>query len=162
MTPQRSCDVSIKVVNAKNLKHGIKLCQEETPTAQANALSQDANASFSGADALRRVRPVKMPIAVVLLSGDRLENLAAIASAGFSGVEIFGSDLLSFSGAAADVRRVAADLGRKIVAFRPFGDFEGVPADKRERFFWACGTQVRRDAAVGLRSFGRVLECGSR
>ena len=78
---------------------------------------------------------MKMSIATVSLSGDLVEKLEAAAAAGFSGVEIFDSDLLSFGGSAADVRRIATDLALEIVAFQPFRDFEGMPANKRERVF---------------------------
>ena len=78
---------------------------------------------------------MKMSIATVSLSGDLAEKLDAIAGAGFKGVEIFENDLLSFSGTPADVRKLVGDLGLEIVAFQPFRDFEGMPADKRERVF---------------------------
>jgi 4-hydroxyphenylpyruvate dioxygenase len=76
---------------------------------------------------------MKMSIATLSLSGDLVEKLEAAASAGFAGVEVFDNDLLSFSGTAADVRRIAADLGLEIVSFQPFRDFEGMPPAKRER-----------------------------
>ena len=76
---------------------------------------------------------MKMSIATVSLSGDLAEKLDAIAAAGFKGVEIFENDLLSFGGTPADVRKLVGDLGLEIVAFQPFRDFEGMPADKRER-----------------------------
>jgi 4-hydroxyphenylpyruvate dioxygenase len=76
---------------------------------------------------------MKMSIATVSLSGDLAEKLDAIAGAGFRGVEIFENDLLSFGGTPADVRKLVGDLGLEIVAFQPFRDFEGMPADKRER-----------------------------
>ena len=50
-------------------------------------------------------------IATVSLSGGLAEKLEAIAAAGFTGVEIFESDLLSFNGTPKDVRRMAASLG---------------------------------------------------
>lgn len=78
---------------------------------------------------------MKMSIATVSLSGGLVEKLQAIARAGFQAVEIFENDLLSFNGTPADVRRMVADLGLDIVAFQPFRDFEGMPADKRARGF---------------------------
>jgi len=74
-------------------------------------------------------------IATVSLSGTLDEKLTAIAAAKFSGVEIFENDLLSFNGTPADVRRMTADLGLKIVAFQPFRDFEGMPPARRTRVF---------------------------
>jgi 4-hydroxyphenylpyruvate dioxygenase len=78
---------------------------------------------------------MKTAIATVCLSGGLDEKLLAIANAGFKGVEIFENDLLSFNGTPKDVRRVAGDLGLEIVTFQPFRDFEGMPADKRDREF---------------------------
>jgi 4-hydroxyphenylpyruvate dioxygenase len=78
---------------------------------------------------------MKLSIATVSLSGDLAEKLEAIATAGFRGVEIFENDLLSFSGTPPDVRKLAADLGLEIITFQPFRDFEGMPADRRERVF---------------------------
>jgi 3-dehydroshikimate dehydratase len=78
---------------------------------------------------------MKTAIATVCLSGGLDEKLLAIANAGFKGVEIFENDLLSFNGTPGDVRRAAQDLGLEIVTFQPFRDFEGMPADKRERNF---------------------------
>jgi 4-hydroxyphenylpyruvate dioxygenase len=74
-------------------------------------------------------------IATVSLSGGLAEKLEAIAAAGFAGVEIFESDLLSFNGTARDVARIVASLGLKIVTFQPFRDFEGMPEPQRSRTF---------------------------
>jgi 4-hydroxyphenylpyruvate dioxygenase len=72
-------------------------------------------------------------IATVSLSGGLAEKLEAIAAAGFAGVEIFESDLLSFNGTPRDVARLVASLGLKIVTFQPFRDFEGMPEPQRTR-----------------------------
>ena len=74
-------------------------------------------------------------IATVSLSGGLAEKLEAIAAAGFAGVEIFESDLLSFNGTPRDVARLVASLGLKIVTFQPFRDFEGMPEPQRSRTF---------------------------
>jgi 4-hydroxyphenylpyruvate dioxygenase len=74
-------------------------------------------------------------IATVSLSGGLAEKLEAIAAAGFVGVEIFESDLLSFNGTPADVKRLVASLGLRIVTFQPFRDFEGMPEPQRSRTF---------------------------
>jgi 4-hydroxyphenylpyruvate dioxygenase len=76
---------------------------------------------------------VKLSIASVSLSGDLAEKLEAIAAAGFTGVEIFENDLLSFDGTPADVRRRVADLGLEIITFQPFRDFEGMPPETHKR-----------------------------
>jgi 4-hydroxyphenylpyruvate dioxygenase len=78
---------------------------------------------------------MKTAIATVCLSGGLDEKLLAIANAGFKGVEIFENDLLSFNGTPRDIRKAALGLGLEIVTFQPFRDFEGMPADKRERNF---------------------------
>ncbi|TKC92640.1 sugar phosphate isomerase/epimerase and 4-hydroxyphenylpyruvate domain-containing protein [Trinickia terrae] len=72
-------------------------------------------------------------IATVSISGTLAEKLAAIRQAGFDGVEIFENDLLYFDGSPAEVRRMAEDLGLKIVLFQPFRDFEGVSAERLSR-----------------------------
>jgi 4-hydroxyphenylpyruvate dioxygenase len=74
-------------------------------------------------------------IATVSLSGGLAEKLEATAAAGFTGVEIFESDLLSFNGTPKDVARMVAQLGLKIVTFQPFRDFEGMPEPQRSRTF---------------------------
>src|SRR3954465_15181724 len=74
-------------------------------------------------------------IATVSLAGGLAEKLEATAAAGFTGVEIFESDLLSFNGTPKDVARMVADLGLKIVTFQPFRDFEGMPEPQRSRTF---------------------------
>lgn len=74
-------------------------------------------------------------IATVSLSGGLAEKLEAIAAAGFTGVEIFESDLLSFNGTPRDVAKLIASLGLKIVTFQPFRDFEGMPEPQRSRTF---------------------------
>jgi 4-hydroxyphenylpyruvate dioxygenase len=78
---------------------------------------------------------MQMSIATVSLSGGLGEKLEAIAAAGFTGVEIFENDLLSFNGTPRDVARLIADLGLKTLTFQPFRDFEGLPEPQRGRAF---------------------------
>ena len=78
---------------------------------------------------------MKLSIATVCLSGGLAEKLEAIAAAGFTGVELFENDLLTFNGTPADVKMRAADLGLEIITFQPFRDFEGLTGDKRTRVF---------------------------
>lgn len=78
---------------------------------------------------------MKTSIATVCLSGGLGEKLDAIAAAGFRGVEIFESDLLSSSGTIADIAKRVADLGLKVMTFQPFRDFEGMPDAQRARTF---------------------------
>jgi 4-hydroxyphenylpyruvate dioxygenase len=72
-------------------------------------------------------------IATVSLSGTLPEKLEAIASAGYDGVEIMESDLLTFDGTPADVRNLCAGLGLDIVLYQPFRDFEAMPEPQRQR-----------------------------
>jgi len=78
---------------------------------------------------------MRTAIATVSLSGTLEEKFEAIAAAGFTGVEIFENDLLSYSGSPADAKRIAGDLGLEIVTFQPFRDFEGLPEPARSRAF---------------------------
>ena len=72
-------------------------------------------------------------IATVSLGGTLVEKLTAIAAAGFDGIEIFENDLLYFDGSPADVRRMARDLGLRILLFQPFRDFEAVPRERMQK-----------------------------
>jgi 4-hydroxyphenylpyruvate dioxygenase len=79
---------------------------------------------------------MKTSIATVSLSGDLREKLAAIAAAGFDGVEIFENDFLAFDGTPAEVGRMVRDHGLEITLFQPFRDFEGLPEPQRARAFY--------------------------
>jgi 4-hydroxyphenylpyruvate dioxygenase len=78
---------------------------------------------------------MKTSIATVSISGDLKEKLAAIAAAGFDGVEIFENDFLAFDGSPAEVGRMVRDHGLTITLFQPFRDFEGMPEPQRKRGF---------------------------
>ena len=78
---------------------------------------------------------MKTSIATVSISGGFEDKLAAIAAAGFDGIEIFENDFLAFDGSPADVGRMARDLGLDITLFQPFRDFEGLPEPQRRRAF---------------------------
>lgn len=78
-------------------------------------------------------------IATVSISGDLAEKLAAIAAAGFEGIEVFENDFLTFDGGPREVGQMVADLGLKIYAFQPFRDFEGMPEPLRARTFARAG-----------------------
>lgn len=78
---------------------------------------------------------MKTSIATVSISGDFREKLAAIAGAGFDGVEIFEADFLAFDGTPAEVGRMVRDHGLEITLFQPFRDFEGMPEPQRARAF---------------------------
>ncbi|MEV4175232.1 TIM barrel protein [Nonomuraea sp. NPDC049709] len=72
---------------------------------------------------------MRKSIATVSVSGTLAEKLAAIAAAGFDGVEIFENDLLACPLPPEEVRARAADLGLGIDLYQPFRDFEAVPPE---------------------------------
>jgi 4-hydroxyphenylpyruvate dioxygenase len=78
---------------------------------------------------------MKTSIATVCVSGNLQEKLEAIAAAGFKAVEIFENDLIAYPGSPAEVRRICDGLGLAIITCQPFRDFEGMPAEKRQRTF---------------------------
>ena len=90
-------------------------------------------------------------IATVSLGGTLMEKLTAIAAAGFDGIEIFENDLMYFDGPPAEVRRIAADLGLRIMLFQPFRDFEAAPRARMAKNFDRAEVQVRRDGAARRR-----------
>ncbi|HEX6354672.1 sugar phosphate isomerase/epimerase and 4-hydroxyphenylpyruvate domain-containing protein [Actinophytocola sp.] len=73
--------------------------------------------------------PNPLSIATVCLSGTLDDKLAAAASAGFDGVEIFENDLVGSSWSPKQIRERCADLGLSIDLYQPFRDFEAVPPD---------------------------------
>jgi 4-hydroxyphenylpyruvate dioxygenase len=74
-------------------------------------------------------------IATVSISGELPEKLEAIAAAGFDGVEIFETDLLTSGESPRVVGQRARDLGLEVTLFQPFRDFEGLPEPLRSRAF---------------------------
>jgi 3-dehydroshikimate dehydratase len=77
--------------------------------------------------------PLRKSIATVALSGSLVDKLEAAATVGFDGVEIMESDLLTFDGSPADVRRICENLGLAIDIYQPFRDFEAMPEPQRSR-----------------------------
>ncbi|MDE3238558.1 MAG: sugar phosphate isomerase/epimerase and 4-hydroxyphenylpyruvate domain-containing protein [Paracoccaceae bacterium] len=78
---------------------------------------------------------MKTSIATVSLSGDLRDKLAAIAAAGFDGIEIFETDFVAFDASPREVGRMVRDHGLEISLFQPFRDFEGMPGEARARAF---------------------------
>lgn len=78
---------------------------------------------------------MKTSIATVSISGELDQKLAAIAAAGFDGVEIFENDLLVYDRSPREVGRMVRDQGLEITLFQPFRDFEGMPEAQRIRAF---------------------------
>ncbi|MEC9434725.1 MAG: TIM barrel protein [Pseudomonadota bacterium] len=101
---------------------------------------------------------MKTSIATVCLAGDLREKLAAIAAAGFDGIEIFEQDFIAFERGAEDVARMAADHGLEITLFQPFRDFEGLPEPLRARAFDRAERKFDLMARMGC---DLVLVCSS-
>ena len=78
---------------------------------------------------------MKTSIATVSIAGDLREKLAAIAAAGFDGVEIFENDFLAYDGSPREVGQMVRDFGLEISLFQPFRDFEGMPDPERAKAF---------------------------
>ncbi len=93
---------------------------------------------------------MKTSIATVSISGNFREKLAAIAAAGFDGIEIFEQDFIAFDGNPRDVGRMVRDHGLEITLFQPFRDFESLPEPLRARAF-----------ARAERKFDLMLELGT-
>ena len=74
-------------------------------------------------------------IATISVNGALRTKLRAIADAGFEHVEIFESDLLASPEPVHVIGAMMRDLGLTCVAFQPFRDFEGMPAEMRDRVF---------------------------
>lgn len=77
----------------------------------------------------------ELGMATVCLGGDLGEKLLAIASAGFTVIELFEDDLLQCPGGAREVRKMADDLGLRIAMYQPFREFEAMPEPYRSRAF---------------------------
>lgn len=78
---------------------------------------------------------MKTGIATVSIAGELPEKLAAIAAAGFDGVEIFEQDFIAHDSGSRDVGQMVRDHGLEIMPFPPFRDFEGLPEPDRTRAF---------------------------
>lgn len=76
---------------------------------------------------------MKTGIATVSVSGTLPQKLAAIAQAGFDGIEIFEQDFLADAHSPAEIGRMIRDHGLEILLFQPFRDFEGLPEPLRAR-----------------------------
>lgn len=101
---------------------------------------------------------MKFSIATVSLGGTLAEKLAAIAHAGFDGVEIFEADVLAYDGTPADIGAMIRDHGLEIIAFQPFRDFEGMPEPQRSRGFERAKRKFALMNELGARD---VLVCSN-
>jgi 4-hydroxyphenylpyruvate dioxygenase len=101
---------------------------------------------------------MKTSIATVSVGGSLPEKLAAIAAAGFEGVEIFEADVLASESSPAEIGRMVRDHGLEIVAFQPFRDFEGMPEPQRSRGFERAR---RKFALMNELGAARILVCSN-
>lgn len=101
---------------------------------------------------------MKTSIATVSISGNFREKLAAIADAGFDGIEIFEQDFIAYDGSPRDVGRMVRDHGLEITLFQPFRDFESLPDPLRARAF--ARAERKFDLMVELGT-DLVLVCSS-
>ncbi len=69
-------------------------------------------------------------VATVCLSGALEDKLAAAATAGFDGVEIFEPDLVASPMSPGEVRLRCADLGLSIDLYQPFRDLDSTDAER--------------------------------
>ena len=101
---------------------------------------------------------MKTSIATVSISGDFREKLAAIAAAGFDGIEIFEQDFIAFDGTPREVGAMVRDHGLDITLFQPFRDFEGLPNPLRAQAFARAERKFDLMAELGT---DLVLVCSS-
>ncbi len=69
---------------------------------------------------------MRRSIATVSLSGALEDKLAAAASAGFDGIELFEPDLIACPQSPDELRGRLAELGLELSLYQPFRDLEGV------------------------------------
>ena len=87
---------------------------------------------------------MKTSIATVSVGGTLDHKLEAIAQAGYAAAEIFENDLLSSPLTARQIGAMMRDLGLDCAMLQPFRDYEGMPADQRDRAL----ERMRRKFAV--------------
>lgn len=78
---------------------------------------------------------MRTSIATVSVSGTLPEKIAAIAAAGFDGLELFEQDLLVTDETPAAIRRMIGDHGLALTLYQPFRDFETLPEPHRQAAF---------------------------
>jgi 4-hydroxyphenylpyruvate dioxygenase len=97
-------------------------------------------------------------IATVSLSGVLTDKLAAIAAAGFDGVEIFDNDLISSPLAPREVAGRCAELGLTVDLFQPVRDIEGVAPEQFPRVLHRLR---RKFEVMGELGTSTVLACSN-
>lgn len=97
-------------------------------------------------------------IATVCLSGTLEEKLRAAAKAGFGGVEIFETDLVTSSLSPEQVRRLADDLGLGLDLYQPFRDFDSVPDELYRANLRRADAKFKLMARLGIDT---ILVCSN-
>ena len=101
---------------------------------------------------------MKTSIATVSISGDLAEKLAAIAAAGFDGVEIFENDFLAFDGSPRDVGQAGARRRPRDHPVPAVPRFRGPARAAARARLRPRRAQVRRDAGARHRSHAGLLQ----
>lgn len=92
-------------------------------------------------------------IATVSLSGLLADKLAAVAAAGFDGIELFDNDLVASPLSPREVARRCADLGLTIDLFQPVRDVEGVAPERFEAVLRRVRTKLDVMGELGVTTF---------
>ena len=97
-------------------------------------------------------------IATVCLSGTLEDKLAAAATAGFDGIEVFEPDLIGSPWTPAEIAARCRDLGLSIELYQPFRDLDSTDADRFSRNLRRAERKFDVMTALGTDT---VLVCSS-
>src|SRR6476646_288346 len=100
-------------------------------------------------------------IATVSLSGLLADKLAAVAAAGFEGIELFDNALVASPLSPREVARRCADLGRSSDLFQPVRDLEGVAPDRFDAVLHRVRTKLAVMGELGVTTFLACSNVGS-
>ncbi|SFK56226.1 4-hydroxyphenylpyruvate dioxygenase [Geodermatophilus ruber] len=92
------------------------------------------------------------------LSGTLEDKLAAVAAAGFDGIEVFENDLIATPWSPAEVAARCADLGLSIDLYQPFRDLDSVDEEQFGRNLRRAEAKLDLMVALGADT---VLVCSS-
>ncbi len=94
----------------------------------------------------------RLALATTNVPGDLPQKLEQVAAAGFTGVELYETDLTGCSGSAEDVGQLARSLGLDIEVLQPFHDFEGRHGAARKAAFARLDHKLDMMKALGART----------
>lgn len=121
-----------------------------------NSESVDRNAGATTKWPLRS--PIKTSMATVCLSGSLEQKIAAIAAAGFNGLELFESDLIGCSLSPQQISRRVAEAGLTIDLYQPYRDLDSTDADEYKRRLRSAIRKFDTMEKLGART---LLVCSS-